>query len=126
MRRIAILSTGLIAVLAATVAVAAPKRATGGGTVGMLPQDGSLVGLHELRRERNLVCMSDHTHQGSSTGQPTKKAAEVAAQRAWSSFTALEYGDHWGNPALAGSRTMKCNGGGSSYNCDFEARPCRR
>jgi hypothetical protein len=67
-------------------------------------QDGALVGLHDLRREGGKTCMSDHAHSGSSNGQPTRARAELEAQRSWSSFTALEYGGHWGSPALASSR----------------------
>ena len=92
----------------------------------MASQDGALVGLHDLRREGGRVCMSEHTHVGSSTGQASRKAAEVVAQREWSSFTGWEYGGQWGNPSIAGSRTFRCSGGGNSYSCEFEARPCRR
>ena len=117
----------LIAILAltvtATAADAAKRRA---GAVAPVAEESALVGLHDLRREGNKVCMSEHTHLGSSTGQPSKKAAEVVAMREWASFTAWEYGGAWGNPGLAGSKTIKCNGSGNSYNCDFEARPCRR
>jgi hypothetical protein len=89
-------------------------------------QDGALVGLHDLRREGNKLCMSDHSHSGSSTGAATRNKAEIEAQRSWSSFTALEYGDHWGSPALASGRSMSCSQASSGWSCDFEARPCRR
>jgi hypothetical protein len=89
-------------------------------------QDGALVGLHDLRREGNKLCMSDHSHSGTGSGEPTRARAEIAAQRSWSSFTALEYGDHWGSPALASGKTMSCSQGSGGWSCDFEARPCRR
>jgi hypothetical protein len=89
-------------------------------------QDGALVGLHDLRREGNKLCMSDHSHSGSSAGAATRARAEVEAQRSWSSFTALEYGDHWGSPALASSKAMSCAQGSGGWSCNFEARPCRR
>lgn len=92
----------------------------------MRPDDGTLVGLHELRREGNLTCMASHTHSGVSAGLPSRKAAEVAAMRNWSEFTALEYGDQWGNPSRSASKTMKCSHNGTSHSCDFESRPCRR
>ena len=104
-------------------AASAPKRP--GGPLA-LPQDGTLLGLHDLRREGHLVCIVGHTHTGSSAGMPSRKSAEIAAMRNWSEFTALEYGSHWGNPTLSANKTMKCSGRGNSYSCDFESRPCRR
>ncbi len=100
---------------------AAPKRAGQSAQ-----QDGTLVGLHALRSERGLVCMAEHTHTGSSTAQPSRKAAELAALRDWASFTAWEYGSHWGNAAIAGSKSFSCSRKGATHACDFEARPCRR
>jgi hypothetical protein len=88
--------------------------------------DGALVGLHELRREGNKTCMSGHFHSGSSAGVANRGRAEVEAQRSWSDFTALEYGAHWGSPALASNKSMKCSQGGSGWSCEFEARPCKR
>ncbi len=85
-----------------------------------------MVSLHDLRREGHLVCMADHFHNGSSSGEPSRKAAEIAALRSWSSFTAWEYGNHWGNPAMAASKTMRCSGDGRTWSCDFDARACRR
>ncbi len=119
-----ILVTALTLSVAASVADAAPRKRAGSAAPSQ--EESALVGLHDLRREGGKVCMSDHTHNGSSAGQPTKKAAEVAAMNAWASFTALEYGGAWGNPALAGSRQMSCNGTPGAFNCDFVARPCRR
>ncbi len=114
----------LVLVTTATVADAALRKRA--GSVAPSQEETGLVGLHELRREGGKVCMSEHTHSGSSTGQPTKKAAEVMAMRNWAEFTGWEYGGAWGNPALAGGRRMSCNGTQGKYNCDFEARPCRR
>jgi hypothetical protein len=123
-RLISLVAVVLALVIAATAGAAPQKRPSLGGL--NHPADGSLLGLHELRREGNLVCIVDHTHLNSSAGQPSRKAAEVAAMRAWASFTAWEYGSHWGNPALSANKTMKCSGSNNSYGCDFEARPCRR
>lgn len=106
-------------------ASAAPQHKRAGAAV-MRPDDGTLVGLHELRREGNLTCMVGHTHAGASIGMPTRKAAEVAAMRNWSEFTALEYGGQWGNANLSANKIMRCSGSGTSYSCDFESRPCRR
>jgi hypothetical protein len=95
------------------------------GTEAYAQQDGALVELHERRREGRKVCMSEHTHSGSSTGQPNRKAAEVAAIRDWAGFTAWEYGDHWGNFNIAGSKRMSCTQGSGGWGCDIEARPCK-
>ena len=110
--------------LAATAADAAARKKA--GQVAPAAGETALVGLHELRREGGKTCMSEHEHYGSSSGQPTRKAAEVAAMQSWAGFTAWEYGGAWGNPALAGSKQMKCSGKPGSFACDFAARPCRR
>ena len=33
--------------------------------------------LHDQRRERGVICFTDHFHYGSSAGQPTKRAAQT-------------------------------------------------
>jgi hypothetical protein len=123
----------LAALIISFMSVAAPvtaaqkvKRTQVAGAAQMIPQDSSLVGLHDLRREGNLVCMVGHTHIGSSTGQPTRKAAEVVAMRNWSEFTAWEYGGHWGSATSSANKRMTCSGTAGKFNCDFESRPCRR
>ncbi|MFM1815709.1 MAG: hypothetical protein RLZ98_2404 [Pseudomonadota bacterium] len=88
-------------------------------------EDGTLVALHDLRVERGRLCMSDHFHVGSSQGQTSKKIAEREAIASWAGFTAWEYGDHWGNIRLAGSRSMKCAQSGTGWACEVQARPCR-
>jgi hypothetical protein len=126
MRRQASLVLAVITLLfSGGMTEAAQRRAGSSGPAGMLPSDSSLVGLHELRREGGRVCMIEHTHVGTSGTHPSRKAAELAAQRDWANFTAWEYGNHWGSTVLAGSKTMRCEGGGASYSCEFEARPCR-
>ena len=109
-------------VLAATFAV------LGAGSISSASaeQDGALVGLHDLRREGKKICMAGHLHNGSSSGLATRNQAEAAALRSWSDFTALEYGGHWGSPALAGDKSMKCAQSSYGWSCDFEARPCKR
>lgn len=88
-------------------------------------QDSAMVDLHDLRREGGRICMSDHFHNGSSSGQPSRKAAEAAAIRDWAEFTAWEYGVHWGNYRLAGSKRMGCKQDGGTWSCDLEARACK-
>lgn len=89
-------------------------------------EDGSLVGLHDLRVERGRMCMSDHFHVGDAQARPSRQIAEREALASWSGFTAWEYGDHWGNPKLAGSPSMKCEqSSGLGWSCQFNARPCR-
>ena len=83
-----------------------------------------LDGLHDQRREGGRVCMSDHFHDGSGTGA-TKRHAEAAAARAWSEFTAWEYGGNWGGFSYAASKSMQCSGGSGAWNCAASARPCR-
>ena len=113
-----------LTLLATAAEAASPQRRAGAPLA--LPQDGSLLALHDLRREGNLVCIVGHTHTGSSVGMPSRKAAEVAAMRNWAEFTGWEYGSHWGNPSLSANKSMQCSGLGNKHSCDFESRPCRR
>ncbi|MGD9784693.1 MAG: hypothetical protein AB7E80_01490 [Hyphomicrobiaceae bacterium] len=84
-----------------------------------------LASMHDLRREGGRLCMSDHFHQGNSSGQRSKKAAMAAAIQSWRSFTDLEYGSDWAHFNRARSKSVSCSGGGSSWSCSVEARPCR-
>jgi hypothetical protein len=88
-------------------------------------QDGGLVGLHQLGRSGNKICMVDHFHSGSSAGKDTRKQAEIAAISDWAGFTGWEYGSHWGHWALAESKSMSCQQAGG-WSCTVEARPCRQ
>jgi hypothetical protein len=88
-------------------------------------QDSGLAGLHDQRREGNKVCMSEHEHYGSSSGHPTRKAAEAAAGIDWQGFTAWEYGPDWGRFALAAGKRMACSQSASGWGCEVNARPCR-
>jgi len=90
---------------------------------GASAQDG-LAGLHEWVKVGRKTCMVDHFHDGSGTGA-TKAQAQAAAIRAWTDFTAWEYGPHWGRYALAVSKTVSCSGGPGNFNCSVSARACR-
>jgi hypothetical protein len=90
-----------------------------------LAQDG-MASLHSQARIGGKVCMTSHFHNGQSTNAPSRKAAEMAAVRDWSSFTAWEYGGAWANFQLAAAKSMKCSQAGNTWGCNVEARPCRR
>ncbi|HEX7074293.1 MAG TPA: hypothetical protein VF226_09655 [Hyphomicrobiaceae bacterium] len=84
-----------------------------------------LASIHEQRREGNRICMSSHFHNGSSSGQKTRKLAEAAAIKDWAGFTAWEYGTIWAHYKLAASKSMNCSEEGGTWRCQLEARPCR-
>lgn len=105
-------------VLAVSVAmpVAAPEASA---------DDTGFASIHDLRRERGRLCMSDHWHSGSGAGR-SKRTARRAAIRAWQSFTAMEYGTDWARFRRARSKAIKCSRTGRRrFNCTVEARPCR-
>lgn len=99
--------------------------ALGLGTPALAQQDGALVGLHQLGRVGNKICMVDHFHSGSSSGRDNRKAAEAAAISDWAGFTAWEYGSHWGHWGMAESKRVQCHQAGG-WSCTVEARPCKR
>ena len=83
--------------------------------------------IHDQRRERGVICFTDHFHYGSSSGLATKRAAEVAAIRSWADFVDFEYGGAWTSWAKSGSKSVKCSraGAGGPWSCDVSSRPCR-
>jgi len=87
-------------------------------------EDVGLAGMHDLRREGNRICMSDHWHYGASGAMQNRKAAQAQAIESWSSFTAFEYGSEWGNFAVAGGKKVECSDGPSGVTCNASARPC--
>jgi hypothetical protein len=88
-------------------------------------QSSGLASMHAQKRVGNKICMVDHYHNGSSSGERSRKAAEVAAIRSWESFTAWEYGPAWGSFKLADGKTMNCGPVAGSWSCDTAARPCQ-
>ena len=84
-----------------------------------------LASMHDLRRERGRICMSDHWHYGTSGPQKSKSRARRVAIRAWASFVDLEYGSDWARWGRAGSKKAGCSRSSGSWNCDVEARPCK-
>ena len=81
--------------------------------------------LHAQRFEGRRICMSDHFHYGSSTGQPSRKAAQAVAAASWADFTGTEYGPEWGSWRLAASRGANCKLEATGWSCSVEARPCK-
>ena len=107
------LTLGSIVGIVAAMAWAAPASAQG------------LDGLHDQRAEGGRWCIQGHFHSGSSSGQPSRAAAEKSAISNWAGFTAWEYGNHWASWRIAGSRAMNCSQAGGGWGCEIEARPCR-
>ena len=89
------------------------------------PAMAQLADMHEQRRERGRICFTDHYHYGSSSGQPSKKAAELTAIKSWSDFVDFEYGGVWTSWARSGSKSVKCSSSTSGWGCDVSSRPCR-
>lgn len=80
--------------------------------------------IHSTVRVGGKICFADHSHGGSGSGA-TRKIAEMAAIKSWYGYTAGEYGSDWANIHKAVKASMKCSGGGSNWNCDVDATPCR-
>lgn len=89
-------------------------------------QETGFASIHSWRREGGKTCLTDHFHDGSSSGQPTRKHAELAAVRNWAEFTGWEYGRSWADFRIAGSRSMRCGGSPGNFSCSVTARPCKR
>lgn len=111
----AVLSVGL-----AAAAEAAPRQK--GGAMAAVS---GFAAMHDLRREGNRLCFSDHWHYGSSAGQKSVKAAQAAAVRSWADFVVFEYDPTWANFNKASNKDVKCSQGSTGWGCDVSARPCR-
>jgi hypothetical protein len=96
----------------------------GMGSPGFADETG-LADIHTLVRVGHKICMADHFHNGTGTGA-SRKEALAAAISDWASFTTLEYGTSWGQFGLAASKGMACSKASQEWNCNIEARPCRR
>jgi hypothetical protein len=130
----ATLTLGMSSLACAEEAAKAPSKGTGKtaktiakATEKESGEEGGLAGLHAQAREGRHICMTEHSHHGSSAGHPTKKVAEESAVRSWSGFTAFEYGAAWGDYAIAAGKDMQCSQSDSgSWGCEVDARPCKR
>jgi hypothetical protein len=87
-------------------------------------QSTGLDKMHAQARVGGKTCMTEHEHYGEGT-MPSRRGAELAAKRAWTNFTAWEYGKSWGNYAAAADKKMDCSQSGSMWVCKTTARPCR-
>ncbi len=70
-------------------------------------------------------CKIDHYHSGSGDTVSTLSQAKASASRSWSSFTAWEYGNQWGNISLAMDRNYKCSHPTTGWKCTVTAKPCK-
>lgn len=94
--------------------------------VGALAQEiTGLAAMHDMRREKGKLCMSDHWHSGSGVG-PTKEAAQKAAVRSWIDFTDWEYGGRWASFSNAASKKVSFAKETSGWSASVEGRPCYR
>jgi hypothetical protein len=89
-------------------------------------QETGIAGIHAWVKVGRKTCMADHFHDGSGAG-PTRALAQRAAIRAWTEFTAWEYGNAWGRYAIAVGKKATCTWEDESrrWRCAVEARPCR-
>jgi hypothetical protein len=91
---------------------------------GVAAQDGmGLAGMHAWVKVAGKTCMADHVHDGQGTGT-TKAQAEAAAVRAWSDFTAWEYGRRWARWQVSASKSGSCSGSSGTISCNVSSRPC--
>jgi hypothetical protein len=102
----------------ALIAISAPVAASAQDVSG-------LAAMHDLRREKGKLCMSDHWHSGSGTGA-TKDAAQKAAVRSWIDFTDLEYGGRWASFGNAAGKKVSYSKESSGWSASVEGRPCYR
>jgi hypothetical protein len=82
-----------------------------------------LAGIHDWVKVAGKTCMADHFHDGQGTG-PTKAQAQAAAIRAWTDFTAWEYGRRWARWQLSVSKSANCSGSRGNVSCNVSSRPC--
>ena len=87
-------------------------------------KDGAgLAGIHAWVKAAGKTCMADHFHDGQGAGS-TKAQAQAAAVRAWTDFTAWEYGGRWAKWQLSASKSESCTGSRGNISCNVSSRPC--
>jgi|SRR4029450_5728848 hypothetical protein len=105
-------------------AVVAGVLALGLAPISAVAQDGmGLAGIHDWVKVAGKTCMADHYHDGQGTG-PTKAQAQAAAVRAWTDFTAWEYGRRWAKWQNSVSKSGSCTGTRGNISCNVTSRPC--
>ena len=82
-----------------------------------------LAGIHTWVKIAGKTCMADHFHDGQGNG-PTKAQAQAAAIRAWTDFTAWEYGRRCAKWQLSVSKSANCSGSRGNISCSVQSRPC--
>ena len=93
-----------------TAAIVAGVLTGGLAPISAAAQDGmGMAGIHDWVKIAGKTCMADHFHDGQGTG-PTKAQAQSAAIRAWTDFTAWEYGRRWAKWQNSVSRSGSCTG----------------
>jgi hypothetical protein len=95
------------------------------GAIAKADDTGVAQMLHDARRVGNKLCLTDHAHDGYSSGAASRKAAEAEAVKAWAEFTAWEYGTDWAQWGKAVGKRLTCSEAGTSWGCHAEGRPCR-
>jgi hypothetical protein len=83
-----------------------------------------MASIHSWRKVGKKTCLVDHDHAGNGSGT-NRQQAELAAIRAWTGFTDLEYGAAWANFNNAVGKQMRCGPGIGGIQCDLVATACR-
>ena len=89
-----------------------------------IADDNGVAEIHQWRKVGGRTCFSDHTHDGSGTGQ-TQKAALSQAIESWRSFTDLEYGSDWASYANSIEKVASCTPSGNGFECHVTSTPCK-
>lgn len=89
-----------------------------------LADDSGFAYMHDLRKEAGKTCFTDHWHYGNGSGA-TKAVAQKEAIGSWVSFTDFEYGSDWARFSRAAEKGLSCSKGGSGFDCQIQARPCK-
>src|SRR4029077_11125850 len=107
-----------------TAVIVAGMLALGLAPSSAAAQDGmGLAGIHDWVKVAGRPCMADHFNEGQATG-PTNAQAQAAAIRAWTDFTAWEYGRRWARWQNSVSRSGSCSGTRGNISCNVTSRPC--
>jgi hypothetical protein len=110
--------------LMVSISLATLVALSGAAAIPAAASETGMASMHSWRKVGKKTCLSGHDHSGSGQGV-NRKVAELEAIRSWSGFTDLEYGSTWANFNNAVSKTMRCNAGMGSVQCDVVAVPCR-